>query len=64
MWSTQAWGEQVYHDRDDPRHSETLGTTKRSKQVVKKWKRKKQKDAGTMKRGRTGDSRVARNSRT
>jgi hypothetical protein len=54
----------VYHDRDDPRHSETLGTTKRSKQVVKKWKRKKQKDAGTMKRGRTGDSRVARNSRT
>ena len=58
MWSTQAWGEQVYHDRDDPRHSETLGTTKRSKQVVEE----KEKHVGTMKRGRTGDSRIVRNS--
>jgi hypothetical protein len=29
--------------------------------VLEKWKREKQKDVGTIKRGRTGDSRVVRN---
>jgi hypothetical protein len=29
---------------------------------VEKWKRKNEKDVGTIKRGRTGDSRAVRNS--
>jgi hypothetical protein len=30
--------------------------------MVERWKRKKQKDVGAVKRGRTGDLRVVRNS--
>jgi hypothetical protein len=37
-----------------------LGVTKRNKQVVEKWKRNR--NVGTIKKGRTGDSRVVRNS--
>jgi hypothetical protein len=36
------------------------GATKRSKEVVEKWEREKQKDKGTRKRGRTTNSGVVR----
>lgn len=45
-----------------PRHLETTGATKRSKYGEENWKREKQKEVGTVERGRAGDWREVTNS--
>lgn len=45
-----------------PRYTEIPGTSKKSNNMVEKWKRKIQNDVGTMNKERTGDPRVIRNS--